>query len=155
MLELWDSSQSITLLKMDAEYPSLANFLSMEASNFWISPILSETLDYCLLRTSNIPLFPLVGGTHIPPIRTGDLSRGELAAMLQLPGVVPSLPVQITRLGVRKIRELLRTAARCVCDDFRCLRRRKLMRRCSRNCNPTVNLRVNLCGDYWEVTVTQ
>ena len=101
-LVLWDSLRPITLLKMDVESLSLANFPSMEASNFWVFLLTLGDM-YCrLLRTSKLPLCRLVGGTPIPSIRTGELALRGLTATSQSPGVEPSLPVRLTRLGVRE-----------------------------------------------------
>ena len=68
-------------------------------------------MDCHLLRTPKLPLYPLVGGTPITPIRTEELSRGELKATLQSPGVVPTLIIRITRLGVQRACALLRAAS--------------------------------------------
>ena len=48
-----------------------------------------------------------------------------------------------------------RIAARCVCDDFRCLSRREIERRRFISCNTILNPRVNCCGDAQEGPVTQ
>ena len=110
-LVLWNSSQPITLMKMDVESPSLAKFPSTEASKFWVLLMTLGHVDFRLLRTPKIPLCPLVGGMPIPPIRTGELSRGYFTSTSQLPEVVLSLPVCLTCLGVRIIRVFLHAAS--------------------------------------------
>ena len=110
-LEPWDSSRPITLLKIDVESPSLGKFLSTEVSSFWVSPILSETVDCILLKTCKIPLCPLVGETPIPPTRTGELSQGGLTACGVFPGVVLSLPVRLKCLGSQRTRALLHSVS--------------------------------------------
>ena len=110
---LWGSSGPITLLKMDAEPWSLDRFLSTEVSNFWVSPIFPETVDWRLMKTCKLPLCPLAGDTTIPTIRIGELAPEDLTACGVYPGVLPSLTVRLTFLGVWRTRALLRAAARC------------------------------------------
>ena len=68
----------------------------------WIAVYWERPISHCA---------PMVGGTPIPPIRTGPLYRGGLAAMLQSRGVVLYLPVLITCPGVRTACVLLRSAS--------------------------------------------
>ena len=110
-LELWDSSLSMTLIEMNLKSPSLAKFISTVVLNFWLSLIFSETVDCHLLRTYKFPLCPLDRVTLIHPIKTGNLSQGDLAEMYQLPGVATSLTVRLTCLGFWRTRALLRTAS--------------------------------------------
>ena len=49
----------------------------------------------------------------------------------------------------------LRAAARRICDDFLCCRCYECMRSPTTSHNTIVNLRINHCGDDWEVPVTQ
>ena len=78
---------------------------------FWVAPILSGEVDRHLLRTCKIPLCQLDRDMLITSIGTGELCRKELAAMLQLTGVVPPPPVRITCLGVWLNRTLLHVAS--------------------------------------------
>ena len=57
------------------------------------------------------PLWPLVGRTPIPPIRTGYLDQGDLTSMSQSPGVVPYLPVRRMCLGIWRTHALLHAAS--------------------------------------------
>ena len=64
---------------------------------------------YCrFLIMSWIPLFPMVGGTMIPTIRTGSLSWGYLTTTSPPSDMLPYLTVLLTCQGFRRIRVLLR-----------------------------------------------
>ena len=96
---------------MDVESPSLPKFPSTEASHFWVLLLTLGDVDFRLLRTYNLPLCPVVGGSPIPPIRIGPLSWGDLTATSQSPGVVPSLSILITCPGAWITHTLLRAAS--------------------------------------------
>ena len=96
---------------MDVEYPSSAKFPSTEVSNFWLFLLTLGYVDFRVLRTSNLPLCPLVGGKLIPPIITGELPQEGLTEISYSPGVVLSLTVRITWPGVQIARALLYAAS--------------------------------------------
>ena len=137
---------------MDVVSPSSANFLSAEVSKFWLSPILSETVNCRLLKNCKLPLCPLFGGKMIPPIRTGFLSWGDLTEMLQSPGggTVPDRTAYMLKRPDNP-----RTSARRARDGFCCQRRHDIMRRQSTSRKPIINLRIHCRGDDWEGPVTQ
>ena len=67
---------------------------------------------YCrFLVMSCLPLLPVIGGTTMPPIRTGPLSRGGLTTTSTSRVVVPFLHVLFTCPGVCIMRALMRTAS--------------------------------------------
>ena len=107
----WNCGTVYAYLKMGVELLLLKKCLSTEVSSFQVSLIFSETVDFCSLKTCNIPLCHLVGGTPIPPIKTGKLAWGYLTAMFHSPGVLLSLYIHITCLGVQITRALLRAAS--------------------------------------------
>ena len=83
----------------------------MEVSNFWVSLIFSEIMDYHLLKTCKFPLCPLVCDKQIPPIRTREIAWRALIAFVVSPGVVLSLPARLTFLRVQRTGTILRAAS--------------------------------------------
>ena len=96
---------------MDTESRSLGDFLSTEVSNFGVFLILSGEVDCRLLPTCKLPLIPQAGYMVVYPIRTGELARGGITAIQVLHGVLPSLTVWLTFLGVQLTHALLRAAS--------------------------------------------
>ena len=88
---------------MDAESRPSGNFLSMEVSNFWVYPILSEIVDYFLLKTCKLSLFPHAGDTIISPIITGYLAWGGPYIMWSVSWGTTFLHIQLSCLGVQRI----------------------------------------------------
>ena len=103
-MDLWDSYCPITLQKMGVESPSSEDFPLMEVLNNWEFLTSIELVDLCNLKIYWIPV--LIGETVVPII-TGDFIRGDLTEMLQWHGVLPSLPILLTRPGVQRARTLL------------------------------------------------
>ena len=78
----------------------------MEMLNIWV--FLTSTEPVSPFGMTISWLLVLVGDTVVPPpIRTGEFSLGYLMEVLQLCGVVPSLPVLLISPGVRKLCALL------------------------------------------------
>ena len=86
----------------------IGNFSINGSVQFLGIPNFSGEVDCRLLKNCNLPLIPNSGYTVIPPIRTGELSRGKLKEMSVSPGVLPSMTVRLTCLGVRLTCALLR-----------------------------------------------
>ena len=74
---------------------------------FFCIPDFSEIVDCCLFITCKLPLRPLVGYIVIPPLINGELFQRDLTSMLQWTGVLSSLHVQFTFLGVWSTHALL------------------------------------------------
>ena len=134
-MELCDSSRQNTFLKLGVESSFSENFPSMEASNFWVSPTLIESVDPCILTISWFPV--MVRKTLVPPIRTGPFTVPETFPSRD---VVPSLPVLLTYLrGFWRVCALLCAASVMTGFFVRC---HVLMRIPSTSCNPICNMRI-------------
>ena len=106
VLELYESSHLIALLKVDMGSPFLVKFSIMEVFNIWAFLNSTEPVGPFRIIVSWIPA--LVWDMVIPPkIRTGSFNLGDLMEVFPSYDVVPSLPVRLMSPGFRKMRALL------------------------------------------------
>ena len=90
-----------------------------------------------------IPLLPIVGGTTIPPFRTGMLSRGGdyNNVVVAWRGAVAARSAYMPRSP-----ENARASECRICDDSLCSSCREHIRSPSTSCNHILNTRVNRHG---------
>ena len=110
MLDSWEISHTITLLKVGVGSRFSVKSPLMEVWNIWAFLTSTGPVGPFGLIISYIPI--LVGEVVVPlPIRTEEFNLRYLMGVLPSCGVVPSLPDQVTPPGVRKTRAPLRAVS--------------------------------------------